>query len=542
MKSLLFVLCRRLLLLALTMFAGLATSEIAVAQETDAETETAEAGAEGEAPRTAADITLEEAQAAAKEGEEAIAAKDYDKAFAAYTKLLQYGSVDPFNRQLAVLMGYTGRGMAMAGMEEYEAAIEEFKLATDVMPNFTPALVARGQMFLEAGAADQALPDFEAAVKSDRTNLPAQFGLGKSYVMLGYAPQAIKPLTRVLAADPQNAEAYRLRGIGYAGVYKINEALADLQEAISLNPEDYEAYFSLGAIYLREEKFDEAAAEFARSIQHYKPKKGQEDVPYVQGHLTLASAHIEHGKAAKDEATKQAAYQAAIDQSETLLKLLDEKNPAYAPYRAAALHGRGIGERMKGEFGKAIKSFTEALKLSPDLAETYFRRGICFHLIGEDKMAISDFVQSANLNVEEPDPRANLWEGFTHAKLGDYLEAVRAYGNAIAASDRYTPAYVNRGLAYVQLKEYDKAIADFNEAIRLEPTQAEHYYKRGIAYEQLGDLEKAAASFASAIQFNDKHEGAYRRMAAVMQALGRSEQAAEFRQKAAELAPERASR
>jgi tetratricopeptide (TPR) repeat protein len=262
----------------------------------------------------------------------------------------------------------------------------------------------------------------------------------------------------------------------------------------------------------------------------------------MQGYLTLASAHIEHGKTIEDETAKKAAYQAAVDQSETLLKLMDERNPAYAPYRAAALHSRGVGERMKGELGKAIKSFTEALELSPDQAESYFRRGICFHLIGEHKMAISDFVQSANLNVEQPDPRANLWEGFTHAQLGDYLEAVRAYGNAIAASDRYTPAYVNRALAYVQLKEYEKAIHDFNEAIRLEPTQAEHYYKRGVAYEQLRDYEKAAGSFASAIQFDDKHEGAYRHMAAVTQALGRTELAGEYRQKAAELAPDRDSK
>jgi tetratricopeptide (TPR) repeat protein len=197
---------------------------------------------------------------------------------------------------------------------------------------------------------------------------------------------------------------------------------------------------------------------------------------------------------------------------------------------------------MKGELGKAIKSFTQAIELSPDLSEAYFRRGICFHLIGEDKMAISDFVQAANLSYEQPDPRANLWEGFTHAKMGEYLEAVRAYGNAIAASDRYTPAYVNRALAYMQLEEFEKAIADFNEAIRLEPTQAEHYYKRGIAYARLGDHEKASASFASAIQFNDKHADAYRQMAGSMQSLGRSELAAQYRQKANELAPEGAAR
>ena len=82
---------------------------------------------------------------------------------------------------------------------------------------------------------------------------------------------------------------------------------------------------------------------------------------------------------------------------------------------------------------------------------------------------------------------------------------MRAYGDAINASDRYTPAYVNRGLAYMQLGQYEKAIDDFSEAIRLEPTRAEHYFKRGVAYEQVGNNEKAADSFASAIELDDKN-------------------------------------
>jgi tetratricopeptide (TPR) repeat protein len=544
MNSLLLTLRRRLSFIAfiVAVSAGVALNGLAVGQETETETsETGEVGAEGETAETPPQITKEEAQAAAEEGEQAIAAKDYEKAFAAYTKLLQYGSQDPYQRAVAVLMGYTGRGQALGGMQEYDAAIEEFKLATDQSPNFTPALIARGQMFLEAGAAGEALPDFQAAAKQDRANVQAQFGLGKSYVMLGYAQQGITPLTRVITADPQNAEAYRLRGTAHAGVLKVQEALADLQEAIALNPQDYEAYYTLALVYLREEQFDKAAEELGRAIQNYTPKPGQEEIPYMNGYLTLASTYIEHGKKINDPAAKKAAFQAAIDQSETLLKQLDERNSAYAPYRAAALHSRGVGERMQGDFGKAIKTFTEAIELNPNLAEAYFRRGICFHLIDEDKMAISDFVQSANLNVEQPDPRANLWEGFTHAKLGDYLEAVRAYGNAIAASDRYTPAFVNRGLAYMQLEEFDKAVADFNEAIRLEPTQAEHYYKRGVAYARQGDHEKASASFASAIALNNKHVDAYRQMASMMQQLGRSELASEYRQKANELSPERNS-
>jgi tetratricopeptide (TPR) repeat protein len=438
-------------------------------------------------------------------------------------------------------MAYTGRGQALAGMQEYDAAIEEFKLATDQMQNYTPALIARGQMFLEIGAAGDALADFQAAVKYDRGNVQAQFGLGKSYVTLGYAEQAIKPLTRVITAEPQFAEAYRLRGTAYAGVFKVQQALGDLQEAIALNPRDYEAYYTLALVYLREEQFDKAAEELGRAIENYTPKPGQEDIPFVNGYTALASTYIEYGKKVNDPATKKAAFQAAIDQSETVLKQMDKRNPVYAPHRAVALHSRGVGERMQGELGKAIRTFTEAIELDPNLAEAYFRRGICFNLIGEDKMAIADFVQSANLNIERPDPRANLWEGLTYAKSGDYLEAVRAYGNAIAASDRYTPAFVNRGLAYVQLEEFDKAIADFNEAIRVEPAQAEHYYKRGVAYARQGDYEKASASFASAIALNDKHVDAYRQMASMMQLRGRGELASEYSQRANQLAPERNS-
>jgi tetratricopeptide (TPR) repeat protein len=535
----------RLTTIAFTIFAGVAFSSIAAAQETEATetavTETGEAGAAGAAAESQT-ITDEEAEVARQEGPQAIADKDYEKAFAAFTKLLRYGSEKPYDRPLDVLYGYTGRGQALAGMQEYDTAMEEFKLAIDQSTStFTPALIARGQMFLEMGAVADALTDFQAALKYDRGNVQAQFGLGKSYAMAGYSEQSIKPLSRVIAAEPQNAEAYRLRGTGYAGVFKVQEALADLQEAIALDPQDHEAYYTLALVYLREEQFDKAAEELGRAIENYTPKPGQEDIPFVNGYTALASTYIEYGKKVNDPATKKTAFQAAIDQSETVLKQMDKRNPAFAPYRALALLSRGIGERMQGELGKAIRTLTEAIELNPNLAEAYFRRGICFNLIGEDKMAIADFVQSANLSIEQPDPRANLWEGLTHAKSGEYIEAIRAYGNAIAASNRYTPAFVNRGLAYMQLEEFDKAIADFNEAIRLEPAQAEHYYKRGVAYARQADYEKASASFASAIALNDKHVDAYRQMASVMQLQGRGELASEYRQKANQLSPERAS-
>jgi tetratricopeptide (TPR) repeat protein len=532
------LLVRRIsVLMALAMVLGLSFHAAAVAQETEDATDATAEETTDEAAAAPAAITGEEAEAAAKEGDAALTTGDWESAIAAYNKLLQFGAQHQYEQpgQLALLIGYTGRGRAMAGLQEYEAADEDFRAALEMNPQFSLALIARGNMYLDTNRADQALPDFQAAVKADRGNIDAQFGLGKAYVSLGGSQQAITPLSRVITAQPENAEAYRHRGTAYAGIFKNVEALGDLQQALALNPSDYEAHFTLGMVHLRNEDYQQSVDSFEKAIEHYKPKPGQEDLPFLQGYLTLSSAYIEMGKAAEDEAAKTAAYQEAFDQAQKVVGMMDEKNPTYAQARASALGSRGVAERMLDDYATAIRTFSEAIEINPEFSEAYFRRGICFHRIGEDRMAIADFAQSAMINYE--DPRANLWEGFTWAKIGDYHQAVRAYGNAIAASDRYTPAYVNRGLAYLQLQEYEKAVADFNEAIRLEPADANNYYKRGIAYEGLDDDEKASASYATAIALDSKHAAAYARMANVLQRQGRTDLAGQYRQKASELAP-----
>ena len=55
-------------------------------------------------------------------------------------------------------LAYTGRARALAGLKEYEAAIEDFKKVTDINKDYVPALVSRGEMYLEIGAADRRCP------------------------------------------------------------------------------------------------------------------------------------------------------------------------------------------------------------------------------------------------------------------------------------------------------------------------------------------------------------------------------------------------
>lgn len=497
---------------------------------------TADAGAD-EIP-VLTETSLEEAT---QKGEAALQAKDYDAALKIYSDLLRAGMANQNNPDAAPnvilqaqLRGFLGRGRALTGLKEFDAAMEDFRFIFDnIDRNNVPTLVASGQLWLEKNDPETALADFQNAIKADRSNVAAQFGLGRALVLLNRAEEAIAPLTRVVTAEPENAEAFRYRGNAYLGIFKLDKSMADFQQAIGLNPDDYESHFMLGAVFLRTEEFEKAVEQFKQAIQLYKPEPGQEDMPYAQGYVTLISAYIELGKNSKDEAVAKAAYEAAVTEANNLLKTLGDKNPAFAQFRALLLYNRGIAERLLDENGAAVRSFSQALELSPESGEILFRRGICFHMLGEDQMAISDFERAAHMSFD--DPRCNLWAGLTYAKLGEYHKAIRAYGDALAVSDRYTPAYVNRGLAYMALGEHDKAVADFNEALRLDPTNAEYYYKRGRSHASLRNHQKASESFATALEFNSMHTDAHRHMAEAQQALGHSELATQYRQRADEL-------
>jgi tetratricopeptide (TPR) repeat protein len=504
-----------------------------------AETPPAAPATDAAAPPTAAAGSLQEAF---EKAEGLLKSGDYQAAISAYNDAGKMASKQETFDDRAQLAAIVGRARAFTGLKQYDAALNDLNNVLQLDTDNVAARVARGKVKLETNKADDALVDFEQAVKAQPSNAEAQFGYGKSLVLNRHAGDAIDPLTRAIEADPKNAEAYRLRGTAYAASSP-KRALEDFKQAVAINPDDFEAYFNWGMVDGGAERHQDAIEHFAKAIEKYKPKTDADsDMPYMAGHLHHASELIELGKVTKDPAAQKALYKQASDETKALVDQLDPKNPLHFEPLAGALFSRGVSLRMLGDLAGAIRTFTQALEYYPDLTEAYFRRGICFHLIGEDKMAISDFQQAAHLGFEQRDPRANLWEGFTYAKMGDYHQALRAYGDAIAASDRYTPAFYNRALTYMMLGEYKKAIADFNAAIRLAPANAEYYFKRGLAYQQLGDNQKASESFATAITFDTQHVGAYRHMADVMQALGRNELATQYRQKADQLSPQKKSR
>ncbi len=119
---------------------------------------------------------------------------------------------------------------------------------------------------------------------------------------------------------------------------------------------------------------------------------------------------------------------------------------AEEPNSAEAYLKRGNTYLDKAEYDKAIKDYSEAIRLDPTLATAYYKRGNAY------------------------------------ADKKEFDKAIEDYGDAIRLDPKYAGAYYNRGCVYTDKQEYDKAIKNYTEAIRLKPEYGDAYYNRGCLY------------------------------------------------------------
>ncbi|MFH1382072.1 MAG: tetratricopeptide repeat protein [Chloroflexota bacterium] len=115
----------------------------------------------------------------------------------------------------------------------------------------------------------------------------------------------------------------------------------------------------------------------------------------------------------------------------------------------------------------AVKDYDEAIRLNPQSAEVYYKRGFFYQSHGYAERAIEDFDKTISL-----DPQ-------------------------------FAQAYSNRAYAYLNKKRFDLAIADCTKAINLNPSDAVAFLNRGVAYNLQGDKARAKIDLEKAIALSD---------------------------------------
>ncbi len=473
-----------------------------------------------------------EATAAYEEGMKLLEEEKWDDAIAAFTNAI--------NIDNTYAEAFFGRGEALRQLEDYQAALDSYKSATNIDPKLAKAFNGQAICERELGLYDLAFNDFNNAIELDRRDPEIAANLGDLLVNFRQDPtSALRVLDKAVELDPENAEAYRNRGLAHAQLRRFEEAEADLAKAIELKDDDEESYSMLATIYLFQddkEKLPLAVEALTNAIKYYEPEESSDPKTAVQSYLLRSDARL---KMASDEETpaeeREKLYQQVAEDADAVL----EEMPDTFPFSGQALYRKGVALRMQGNYAEAVKAFTDALQLipagetAPYNTNALLKRGICWFLQGENRLARGDFLLAAASDYTDPLP--HLWTGFTFAEEEDYRSAIDSYGEAINKNPNFALPYINRGLAYAALEEYQRAADNFNEAIRVEPTTSEHFAKRGYAYMLMEDYDKAFDSFTLASLYDDENAEVFEAAAETLRSLGRSGLAEKYEQKAQEL-------
>jgi len=141
----------------------------------------------------------------------------------------------------------------------------------------------RGDAYFKLNKFDEAVNDFNQAIKLDDSMDAAYFGRGLAYGRLRVFDKSIADLTVFIERNPNSSVAYTKRGVRriWAEQYKLAEE--DLKIAIKLDPKNAEAYDDLGVMDARNGKYKEA-------LEHFK-KVVDLDPSYSKGFHNLAMTH-----------------------------------------------------------------------------------------------------------------------------------------------------------------------------------------------------------------------------------------------------------
>ena len=95
-------------------------------------------------------------------------------------------------------------------------------------------------------------------------------------------------------------------------------------------------------------------------------------------------------------------------------------------------------------------------------------------------------------------------EGNRFLRGGEVIDAIRAYGMAIAQDQSRAAPYVNRALAHLKMKQFPNAVADCSRALMCGDCDAglkvKALYRRGKARQHLGDSQGFASDLRSALE------------------------------------------
>lgn len=173
---------------------------------------------------------------------------------------------DRFLDPLAEIESAQARG-ASATEQQVHRQVAELNglLAQD--PRRADLLLQRGRLYFELHQFEDAMRDFDAALRRNPALDEAHYWRGMALGRMGQLDQALSALDTYIERHPDDSRALTKRGVRHIWNGDLARAERDLKRALALNPRNAEAHDDLGVIYAQRQEYPQALAHFQQTVE-----------------------------------------------------------------------------------------------------------------------------------------------------------------------------------------------------------------------------------------------------------------------------------
>ena len=152
---------------------------------------------------------------------------------------------------------------------------------------------------------------------------------------------------------------------------------------------------------------------------------------------------------------------------------------------------QGDAYRRADEDERALRAYTEAIRLKPDYAEAFAGRSISYIELGNADSALADANKA--LQLDPNNAKAYLAYGMCVALDDDIDQGLVNINKSIQLDPNDAYAFASRGIIYKELEQYDQALKNYNKALELDPDNASLFDLRCVVYTIQEQYDKAMA-------------------------------------------------
>jgi Flp pilus assembly protein TadD len=149
---------------------------------------------------------------------------------------------------------------ASRGAGDYANAVNLYRHAATMERGDPEPLVALGETLLDMGRPDEAIINFNAALKLSPKYPAALMGLGKAYLKTGRPALAASPLALDYQINPNDPKLLMVIGVADDFIGQHVYAQARYQQGLRLAPGDHSLILNLALSLALTEKYDQAIA------------------------------------------------------------------------------------------------------------------------------------------------------------------------------------------------------------------------------------------------------------------------------------------